>query len=325
MQRGTFDSSSSGFDMAALIDDTVEQILTVPDFGALVDWLEARLVDNPESLGLPDTSIARGLAHNLGRAIWNATPLPTNDWRPRPLPAPGRNDPCPCGSGAKFKQCCANLPTIPTIPTDEIWPAVIESLSPAELDQVLAAKRLPLGCMASAAYGLMDDDRVEDAVRLLEAVFKPPYARLDERLIDAVDALADAYMEIGATERRSEWLHALTEEAPRVLRTEAATRLATIYSDLDEYGKAWEYFRLAQRLEPDAPNLPLLEITLLASEGRLDEASDRARFWEKRLAHRDDVPPTVIEFLRAAAKDPIRGIGSFSPPHVVRLTPNEAV
>ncbi len=30
---------------------------------------------------------------------------------PRPAPvargaAPGRNDPCPCGSGAKFKKCC---------------------------------------------------------------------------------------------------------------------------------------------------------------------------------------------------------------------------
>ena len=23
------------------------------------------------------------------------------------MPSPGRNDPCPCGSGKKFKQCCA--------------------------------------------------------------------------------------------------------------------------------------------------------------------------------------------------------------------------
>jgi hypothetical protein len=22
------------------------------------------------------------------------------------MPSPGRNDPCPCGSGKKFKQCC---------------------------------------------------------------------------------------------------------------------------------------------------------------------------------------------------------------------------
>jgi hypothetical protein len=24
------------------------------------------------------------------------------------MPQPGRNDPCPCGSGKKFKQCCAS-------------------------------------------------------------------------------------------------------------------------------------------------------------------------------------------------------------------------
>lgn len=28
------------------------------------------------------------------------------DARPRPTAAPGRNDPCPCGSGKKFKKCC---------------------------------------------------------------------------------------------------------------------------------------------------------------------------------------------------------------------------
>ena len=25
---------------------------------------------------------------------------------PRVAPKPGRNDPCPCGSGKKFKKCC---------------------------------------------------------------------------------------------------------------------------------------------------------------------------------------------------------------------------
>ena len=42
--------------------------------------------------------------------------LPGEDDAPLPPPAetikndkepPGRNDPCPCGSGRKYKQCCA--------------------------------------------------------------------------------------------------------------------------------------------------------------------------------------------------------------------------
>jgi hypothetical protein len=27
------------------------------------------------------------------------------------MPSPGRNESCPCGSGKKFKQCCANKKT----------------------------------------------------------------------------------------------------------------------------------------------------------------------------------------------------------------------
>ncbi|MCC6341525.1 MAG: SEC-C domain-containing protein [Bryobacterales bacterium] len=28
----------------------------------------------------------------------------------RPAPRPSRNEPCPCGSGLKFKRCCLNKP-----------------------------------------------------------------------------------------------------------------------------------------------------------------------------------------------------------------------
>ncbi len=44
--------------------------------------------------------------------------LPGEDEEPLPSPVdpiqagkkPGRNDPCPCGSGKKYKQCCAAKP-----------------------------------------------------------------------------------------------------------------------------------------------------------------------------------------------------------------------
>jgi Fe-S-cluster containining protein len=42
--------------------------------------------------------------------------------------SPGRNDPCPCGSGKKFKKCCLNASPHNTIPT----------LSPAELNKLIA-------------------------------------------------------------------------------------------------------------------------------------------------------------------------------------------
>jgi hypothetical protein len=59
-----------------------------------------------------DTDI---MAFWIGRAIWNATPLESNGYRPRSLPAPKRNEPCPCGSGRKFKHCCRDVPAPPEI------------------------------------------------------------------------------------------------------------------------------------------------------------------------------------------------------------------
>ncbi len=45
---------------------------------------------------------------DIARAL--GAPMPSS---PTTLRAPdkvGRNDPCPCGSGKKYKRCCADLP-----------------------------------------------------------------------------------------------------------------------------------------------------------------------------------------------------------------------
>ena len=39
-----------------------------------------------------------------------AEPLSTAPPRKPGAPAPGRNDPCPCGSGKKYKKCCGAEP-----------------------------------------------------------------------------------------------------------------------------------------------------------------------------------------------------------------------
>ncbi len=42
--------------------------------------------------------------HGARRALATASAAPANENRPKV----GRNDPCPCGSGKKFKKCCLN-------------------------------------------------------------------------------------------------------------------------------------------------------------------------------------------------------------------------
>lgn len=46
-------------------------------------------------------------APNLFRGKGPRRSIPSKPVRPRSLrPAAGRNDPCPCGSGKKYKHCC---------------------------------------------------------------------------------------------------------------------------------------------------------------------------------------------------------------------------
>lgn len=57
-----------------------------------------------------------------------------------PTPArPGRNEPCPCGSGRKYKQCC--------LPNDELLAAAARKAQA----EVAAATDLPAEGVAAAA------------------------------------------------------------------------------------------------------------------------------------------------------------------------------
>lgn len=76
--------------------------LPVPDPFAECGALDAALV------GVAGAEMPRGLISaarsGLPRRGVNVTV------RPRPAAPVGRNDPCPCGSGRKFKRCCLPSP-----------------------------------------------------------------------------------------------------------------------------------------------------------------------------------------------------------------------
>jgi hypothetical protein len=51
------------------------------------------------------------IVHNSAQSCTTNKPQPI-----RVPPQPGRNSPCPCASGLKFKRCCANKPAQPALP-----------------------------------------------------------------------------------------------------------------------------------------------------------------------------------------------------------------
>ena len=103
--------------------------------GGLVAWLVTQL-DDPHLRALYEKhhgAIPGQLAETVGQILsefWNATLdgivamlpekaiVPVVTGRPeRALPRPGRNEACPCGSGQKYKRCCADKTMPPASPS----------------------------------------------------------------------------------------------------------------------------------------------------------------------------------------------------------------
>jgi len=79
------------------------------------DRILARLVDNPHRRLVEDTVAEMGCwacfrekrANSAARAAPNSKPNPAASSQiRRATPKTGRNEPCPCGSGKKYKKCC---------------------------------------------------------------------------------------------------------------------------------------------------------------------------------------------------------------------------
>lgn len=76
--------------------------------------------------------------------------------------APGRNDPCPCGSDKKWKKCCALLPKPPSlVKLATAWAQTTEGDSPAW--QRIALD--PASPHFGQAIGLIVEDEDEGQVR----------------------------------------------------------------------------------------------------------------------------------------------------------------
>ena len=292
----------------AFADATIAKILESEDFDEVLAWAQepGRL---SASLPLVDPDMEKPLAAALARILWNATPLPSNGFRPKPLPMPGRNDPCICGSGRKYKHCCADLPPLLDIKPAHIWAIAVEHLTPEQLEQAHAVRAIPADLLSTLGEHYLKDGQGERAVELLEPLFTDSLDRLDARYEHALHVLCDAYEACGRQEYKRKLLERVSQEASRPLRGSAWERLASILADEGDFPAAWRAFHEAQRATPGAPSLSILEVTLLTDEGRIEEAKQRARFWRRRLEKTPEMPPEVLELLDRFARDPHQAMG----------------
>ena len=304
-------------DLPALLADAAVAAMTLQQPAPFLDWLRANLAQYaaPGSQLVYDAELQRAFTTALGRALWNAMPLPRRGFLTEPIPEPGRNESCPCGSGRKFKHCCARAPSLGPFTVPLMWPYVLHALSGSTREAALRSAHLPREAVLQYASDEIETDDPDAAVRLLEPMLAEPVQHQDDLAAYALDLLCNAYDERGNAKRRKQALLERIAARPSrsPLRSAAHQRLACIMMDRGQPRAAWAAFRKAQQDDPGNPALGLLEVQLLLSEGRKDDARERARFFLRQLRRSGaDLDPRTLEFYESVAADPGRAMSDVA-------------
>ncbi|HMT65663.1 MAG TPA: SEC-C domain-containing protein, partial [Ottowia sp.] len=207
-----------------LIDQMFTRLLrgdSLQDFG---DWFASAAaapggpVDDPRA------------ARAMARALWGAVPLPSNHWRARGLPKIERNDPCHCGSGRKYKHCCASFGHV-GLPFDaQMLTALAIQHAPPEALGAASVRALPAHALAQAAMFWMEQDQPGQVVAVLGPMFEQPQG-LDERHEPAFDTLMEALLALGQQTRRFALARQIAGHRDKALATAARARLVSMLAD----------------------------------------------------------------------------------------------
>jgi len=277
-------------DTERLLADSVAKALEHEDPERFLAWFQGHLSDyflGPQWNAFQDPGDAPRMAAVMGRSIWNAMPLPGNGLRPRPLPEPGRNSPCFCGSGRKYKRCCARMTKSLPLDSSLLMPMVLKRVSKTALADAPRDGRAPIDSLIEVAAMHAHEDKPRKAAEALEPLFEGPVRRHNEQVAYAMELLCEQYEHLGWSKKESALLNHVVNAAPRSpLRAGAWQRLATTRMDEADPAGAWEAFERARQDDPDAPGLALLEVQMLFFDNRVDEARGRAAAWERRRRNR---------------------------------------
>jgi hypothetical protein len=289
------------------LKDAIGEALRTEDGAAFLDWMREEAPERtPEIFDeLPDDQARRGFATELGRSLWNAVPLPGNGYRPRPIARPERNDPCPCGSGLKYKKCCSQwADAVPAFDPEGVWRFLVEGLPLEKVEELGEAGKVPRNLVGELATSFLDDGDSMRALALVRPMFESP-ERLDERDAAALNTLLEAHDELELPEEKRELVDRLTRQLKPPLRAVMWESLVRSHAMEGEMEEAWAALDKARQDDPGSVALGPLEVSLLLAEGRTPEAGEKARFFRER-SRRDpgDLSEAGLEFLDKVAADP---------------------
>lgn len=273
---------------------------------SFLDWAREELPKEfPDLFGGRAPEASAKFVYWLARDVWNGAPLPTNRFRPKPLPRPKRNDVCPCGSGMKFKNCCSNAPS-GEWPQDVLWPLFARS-QPVEYWLGVAHQLPTVGVLYVGEY-FREEQCWEALVELLEPRFAPRQ-NPSSQMAEPVQWLCEAYDAVhGTTEKKDALLARLSDCPNNRVRASANLRFASTRHDRGDLETAWQAWRKAAKAAPDEPAVALIELTMLTAEHRTDRVMQRVDFWLARLTDAPDVDEESLDAIRSFKENPYRAM-----------------
>jgi hypothetical protein len=204
-----------------LLKSAVGEILRLQEGDAFLSWMQSEAPKRfPEVFSGLDERVVRALTLELGRQIWDATPLPRNAFHPLPLPRPRDQDPCPCGSGRPYGDCCTAAPAVPGLNPELVWALVVGELTLEEAASLAESGGVPRPYLGIVARRLVETGQQERAVALLEPLFEDPEL-LQSGDADALSALLDSYETLGRSRELRSFIDRFAEV---VLRGDEAGR-----------------------------------------------------------------------------------------------------
>ena len=235
--------------------------------------LAPKFLDDPANPGVASVWLARSL--------WNVFPVEANGFRPRHIPLPGSADPCLCGSGRAFEDCCVGVEDTLSDPAT-LWHALMRTQPPSHWLRHARAGTLPPDGLICLGERLADSGEWESVVDVLRPVASKDDLS-DEHCVKAMGCLCLSYRALDRRDDEHALLRRLATHRNPLVRAVAGRRLALALHAAGERDRAWRAFKDAVRSAPDDPATGVAELVLLAGERRFDDAEERAGYWCGRL------------------------------------------
>ncbi|HMM74267.1 MAG TPA: SEC-C metal-binding domain-containing protein [Gammaproteobacteria bacterium] len=294
-----------------LFDACAARLLDGPDRAAYVEWFLHRAP--AAALPVPDGAPPARWYRALAIAMLEALPLPP-EFRARRSARPGRNDPCSCGSGEKFKQCCGEFAKDVQLGDYDALEHVLTALAPPQY-AALVRSHVDTRELAEIAGHWLEDEDFEAVIALLSPWFAPDTGKFTQAAAPLLMCYLDALLTIGRNAEADAVVALALERGDRALRGAATRARAYAHLDRGDIEAAWEDFAEVRRLTPSDPNNATLELTILIDSQRYADAQARARYWLPRLERNSDREADApLEFVKRVIEDPENALDDASSP-----------